>query len=456
MLSNIVRTKWSRMILPFIALLLYSNDAIAEDWSQLVRDTMPSVVSLQGFDAAGQQVSSASGFSIGNNRIVSCFHCIQDQDISRLDAVTKEGERISVTHIIAFSQELDIVILTHDGDSLPPLDFPEERPDPGSPVIVIGCPRAFEFSVTDGVLSGWRINDIEQVRHEVQFTAPVSPGNSGGPVFSQNGNVLGVVSWARIDPGSQNLNFGISYEHIIELIEDSNVESPIAFEDREVSNAISDLNGIHSFYDSIAEEYYYNREYLRLYDLELAEQELHRLRNLERESENRDARRDIQQRQREITQLRQNLRRGIGARQPSIVPTIDDLGAVGELSVGAVSSVFFLQDVITEFDSIVTVRSYGRIVNGRFQEGQWDSAPFIIHGASLHQVVEGEAVDFSGIYISLGVEHVTLESDRVVRMRSFSALDRVQLDEAIERLGRTTRNQLTRLAAQNLRDDLRE
>ena len=76
---------------------------------------------------------------------------------------------------------------------------------PGSNVFVIGHPEGLNFSVATGIVS--RIaGDI------VQISAPVSPGNSGGPVYDERGGLLGVVvakmDRAR-DPNAENLNFAV-------------------------------------------------------------------------------------------------------------------------------------------------------------------------------------------------------------------------------------------------------
>jgi hypothetical protein len=52
----------------------------------------------------------------------------------------------------------------------------------------------------------------------LQISAPVSPGNSGGPVYDEYGNLLGVVTSkvARsVDPEAENLNFAVSTDALL-------------------------------------------------------------------------------------------------------------------------------------------------------------------------------------------------------------------------------------------------
>jgi S1-C subfamily serine protease len=56
--------------------------------------------------------------------------------------------------------------------------------------------------VTGGIVSGIRSEGI-------QFTAPISPGSSGGPIVDHRGAVVGVVQASLVGRGTQSLNFAI-------------------------------------------------------------------------------------------------------------------------------------------------------------------------------------------------------------------------------------------------------
>lgn len=83
---------------------------------------------------------------------------------------------------------------------------------PGERIYVIGHPEGLNFSISDGIVSRTPGNDV------LQISAPVSPGNSGGPVYDEFGNLLGVVTSkvARsIEPEAENLNFAISTDTLL-------------------------------------------------------------------------------------------------------------------------------------------------------------------------------------------------------------------------------------------------
>ena len=84
----------------------------------------------------------------------------------------------------------------------------------GQRVIAIGSPLGLFNSVSDGIISGFRLKS-DEVRM-IQFTAPISHGSSGGAVLNMYGEVIG-ISTAGIDAG-QNINLAIDYIYINDFI----------------------------------------------------------------------------------------------------------------------------------------------------------------------------------------------------------------------------------------------
>ena len=79
----------------------------------------------------------------------------------------------------------------------------------GQRVVAIGSPLGLFNSVSDGIISGFRmIEDVEMI----QFTAPISNGSSGGAVLNMYGEVIG-ISTAGFDNG-QNINLAVGYGYI--------------------------------------------------------------------------------------------------------------------------------------------------------------------------------------------------------------------------------------------------
>src|SRR5262249_22859577 len=82
----------------------------------------------------------------------------------------------------------------------------------GEPVFVIGHPQRLFYTLSSGLVS--RIEDP----NILQFSAPISPGNSGGPVYDSAGNLLGMVM-AMVEsaqsPNAEDLNFAVRSQTLL-------------------------------------------------------------------------------------------------------------------------------------------------------------------------------------------------------------------------------------------------
>jgi hypothetical protein len=115
-------------------------------------------------------------------------------------------------------------VLRIDAKKLPPLALGDsEAVRPGDPVVAIGHPLGLQDSVSNGLLSAVREVDGMVL---LQVSAPIAPGSSGGPLFNEQGEVIGVATAILV--GGQNLNLGLPAKYVRELIEHP---EPMPFED---------------------------------------------------------------------------------------------------------------------------------------------------------------------------------------------------------------------------------
>ena len=75
----------------------------------------------------------------------------------------------------------------------------------GERVYAVGSPRGLELTMSEGIISGLRI--IRKSRY-IQTTAPISHGSSGGGLFDEGGNLIGITTFAI--KKSQSLNFALA------------------------------------------------------------------------------------------------------------------------------------------------------------------------------------------------------------------------------------------------------
>jgi len=176
---------------------------------RLYARVLPSVVTIIATDRNGDE-SYGSGFiGIRPGAIITARHVVEDA----VSVVIKfsNGEKIKSSGWIDTSAAQDVAILaTASRRALLPLAL--TSPPIGGKVYTIGAPRGQEFSISDGLLSQMR--RIQNVNH-YQVTCPVSPGNSGGPLFNDKGEVAGIVVWQLRD--AQNLNFALPVTYALSL-----------------------------------------------------------------------------------------------------------------------------------------------------------------------------------------------------------------------------------------------
>jgi len=114
--------------------------------------------------------------------------------------------------VIARHTNLDLVLIwipRHSGASefVQPVATPKE----GQTIFVIGHPEGLKYTLSTGIIS-------RMEKSTLQISAPVSPGNSGGPVYDLQGNLLGVVSSTMdksYQPNAENLNFAVTAQALL-------------------------------------------------------------------------------------------------------------------------------------------------------------------------------------------------------------------------------------------------
>jgi serine protease Do len=150
---------------------------------------------------------SADGYAVTNNHVVDHAKTVQ--------VVTDDG-RIMPAKVIGTDPKTDLALIKVEGSDLPFVHFADHDPRIGDWVIAVGNPFGLGGTVTAGVVSA-RGRDIGAGPYDdfIQIDAPVNKGNSGGPTFDTNGNVIG-VNTAIFSPsgGSVGIGFDIPAETV--------------------------------------------------------------------------------------------------------------------------------------------------------------------------------------------------------------------------------------------------
>ena len=187
--------------------IIAGNKTVAfSDDPEAISIASKSVIKLNCYDKNGDLYATGSGFAcFEDNVIVTNYHVIQD-NVYSIMASTEDGIRFEVSRVIVTDKERDIAIIaTEKSHNLPLLEPANSNTlQKGEKVVAIGSPLGLLNTVSTGVFSGYTNENGMDV---LQFTASISSGSSGGALFNDAGEVLG-ITFASYEAG-QNLNLAI-------------------------------------------------------------------------------------------------------------------------------------------------------------------------------------------------------------------------------------------------------
>lgn len=174
------------------------------DWSKLAARIEPSVFTISteaGLGSGWVVRSDGSGSDLVTN-----YHVVADALGSGAQTVDVIQADRTLRGMVVHTDRTDDLAVVHVQERLAPLKPATGRPGLGSTVMVVGSPLGLGGSISIGLVSGFRSIEGSDF---VQFTAPISPGNSGGPVVDAQGRVIGVASGKYVGDGVEALGFAI-------------------------------------------------------------------------------------------------------------------------------------------------------------------------------------------------------------------------------------------------------
>jgi serine protease Do len=149
---------------------------------------------------------TADGFAVTNNHVVDKAESVE---------VTTDDGKVYPAKVIGADSRTDLALIKVEGRTdFPYVKLADSTPRIGDWVIAVGNPFGLGGTVTAGIVSA-RGRDIGAGPYDdfIQIDAPVNKGNSGGPTFDMDGNVIG-VNTAIFSPsgGSVGIAFAIPAE----------------------------------------------------------------------------------------------------------------------------------------------------------------------------------------------------------------------------------------------------
>lgn len=190
-----------------------------------------------------QGVSQGSAFIIDKSGLaISNYHVFKDA--SSAIAMNEFGDKFMISEIIEFDKQKDFIIFRLGNQTnIPYLNIAEQTPKIGENVFAVGNPKGLSQTLSTGIISGFRSEN-----NLLQTTTAITHGSSGGPLFNEKGQVIGVTTSGL---GEANLNFALNIKAIpvtkyINQIRTSNLSSNLT--EKEIIDFVS------NYYNILTEE----------------------------------------------------------------------------------------------------------------------------------------------------------------------------------------------------------
>lgn len=213
--------------------------------SASVEKTVDTVVMIKTYNGTRLK-GSGSGFVYkidGDDAYIMTNHHVVDGG-NKWTVITSRDDEVD-GKVLGSDEYLDIaVIKIKKKDYLEKVSIisKDKKISLGDTVFTIGAPVGYEYrgTVTNGIISGLnRLVEVgvksslqgDYVMEVIQTNTAVNPGNSGGPLFNSNGEVIGVISMKLVENSVEGMGFAIPIDyaisHIAKLEKGEKIERPL-------------------------------------------------------------------------------------------------------------------------------------------------------------------------------------------------------------------------------------
>jgi Flp pilus assembly protein TadD len=201
---------WLPTSLLIAFLIAMPSDVQAGRGAEIYARSHASVVTVEARDSRGAAVGTGTAFFVAPQTLITNAHVVEGAGT----LVVLVGPVAVPCEVSALDARKDLAILrTTVLVDVAPLQLASGDPKPGAAVFTLGSPAGMDKTISDGLFTGRRtVADREMI----QISAPVSSGSSGSPVFSESGEVIGVIALTRRE--AQNLNFAVPIADVKRLL----------------------------------------------------------------------------------------------------------------------------------------------------------------------------------------------------------------------------------------------
>jgi hypothetical protein len=188
----------------------------------------PKLNKINEITNSGEWAGNGSGIIISKSGyIVTNYHVIKDANDIEVEFILNDEVKKFNAEIVQVDKTNDLAIIkifdmNFDGLDDLPYNFKSRSNDVGTKVYAFGYPMALsimgkEIKVTDGIISSKTGFDGNITTY--QITAPIQGGNSGGPLFDDKGNFLGINSSGLRKDVAENVGYTIKSSYVLNLLD---------------------------------------------------------------------------------------------------------------------------------------------------------------------------------------------------------------------------------------------
>ena len=168
-------------------------------------------------------ITTGTAFSITKNGfLLTSAHILNEKD--KIDVIIPGKNVLIPAKLIALDRTADIALLKISSDTIPLPIVDWANVNSGLDIVALGYPNpqvlGESLKITSGIINSIDSNKLTPFLF--QFSAQIHPGNSGGPVLSAAGDVVGIVhgylSFSRSNQPSQNVNYAVNSSRIINFL----------------------------------------------------------------------------------------------------------------------------------------------------------------------------------------------------------------------------------------------
>ncbi|WP_345464581.1 S1C family serine protease [Deinococcus carri] len=179
-------------------------NALPENTRELFTRSRPAVVRVESLNPSRGEEGIGTGFFISQTgQVLTAYHVVASGQLFQVQ--TLAGRRLPA-RVAAYDAQADVALLQVQGRGpFPVLNLATRPPRVGETVLAIGNSGGDFLQPRRGQLLrlGAEAGRADFPQGTLEMTAPLAPGDSGGPIIDGNGQAIGVVSYIRVDDSGQ-------------------------------------------------------------------------------------------------------------------------------------------------------------------------------------------------------------------------------------------------------------